>query len=78
MRITILILIFQSLLLISCKNQEVRNEVNVEYSEFRIDSTLTKLVDKQVSNLFDRTEFAVALTSNDSIFYYGSRNNNGE
>ncbi len=61
-------------ILLSCNLKHPVTSTNDEHLDNKIDSTLTNLVKKQISNLHPNTEFAVALTSNDSIFYYGIKN----
>ncbi len=63
---------------VSCKLQTPNKQISKPHSENKLDTRLSKLIDDQVLDLNHKTELAVALTSNDSIFYYGSKHNKGK
>lgn len=71
-----IVIIFSVTLVYSCKyKQGVNHSKNYEF-EFK--AGMIKFVDEQVANLYDNAELAVSVTTNDSIYYYGSRNDKGK
>lgn len=53
-------------------------DTTTDYQEFDLTSSMTTFVDQQVANLYADTEFSIAVTTNDSIFYYGCKHENGD